>query len=186
MSASCAEVRDRFDRYVAEHLDSTERREVREHLRVCRACAEQAAVSDPILLFAALPPEEVSAEEVSQVVSSVRTGVALRRAERRLARSPRHLAAIASAAAAVALTLLLPGRVGRVEKVPESAAAAPVRLAPVLPARERAAEVPQLIPGAAPAAGERFPAEATIYDWNPGASRDEPRVVWIVDRSLDL
>jgi hypothetical protein len=24
---------------------------------------------------------------------------------------------------------------------------------------------------------------ATVYDWNPGG--DEPRVVWIVDRSLD-
>ena len=30
------------------------------------------------------------------------------------------------------------------------------------------------------------PAEATVYDWNPGAGREEPRVVWIVDRGLDI
>jgi hypothetical protein len=27
---------------------------------------------------------------------------------------------------------------------------------------------------------------ATVYDWNPGAGREEPRVVWIVDRGLDI
>jgi len=26
--------------------------------------------------------------------------------------------------------------------------------------------------------------DATIYDWNPGGG--QPRVVWIVDRSLDI
>jgi hypothetical protein len=29
-----------------------------------------------------------------------------------------------------------------------------------------------------------LPADATIYDWNPGGG--QPRVVWIVDRSLDI
>jgi Putative zinc-finger len=29
-----------------------------------------------------------------------------------------------------------------------------------------------------------IPADATIYDWNPGGG--QPRVVWIVDRSLDI
>jgi hypothetical protein len=28
--------------------------------------------------------------------------------------------------------------------------------------------------------------DATVYDWNPGAGREEPRVVWIVDRGLDI
>ena len=27
---------------------------------------------------------------------------------------------------------------------------------------------------------------ATVYDLNPGAGREEPRVVWIVDRGLDI
>ena len=30
------------------------------------------------------------------------------------------------------------------------------------------------------------PTDATVYDWNPGAGREEPRVVWIVDRGLDI
>ena len=32
--------------------------------------------------------------------------------------------------------------------------------------------------------GQKLPADATIYDWNPGGG--QPRVVWIVDRSLDI
>ncbi|MEO8189354.1 MAG: anti-sigma factor [Acidobacteriota bacterium] len=31
---------------------------------------------------------------------------------------------------------------------------------------------------------QKVPADATIYDWNPGGG--QPRVVWIVDRSLDI
>jgi hypothetical protein len=32
-----------------------------------------------------------------------------------------------------------------------------------------------------------MPATATIYEWNPGtASPGDPKIVWIVDRSLDL
>jgi hypothetical protein len=30
----------------------------------------------------------------------------------------------------------------------------------------------------------KYPADATIYDFSPGAG--EPRVVWIVDRSIDI
>ncbi|MFN2386566.1 MAG: zf-HC2 domain-containing protein, partial [Thermoanaerobaculia bacterium] len=109
MSAACAKARERFSLYGEDRLDAEERREIREHLRACRACVEEAASADPSLLFAALPAEEVTAEEVSRVVSAVRTGVALRRAERKLARSPRRVAAIGSAAAVVTLTLLLHG-----------------------------------------------------------------------------
>ena len=86
MSAACARARERFSLYGEDRLDPEERRDVREHLRACRACAEEAAAADPSLLFAALPAEEVSAEEVARVVSAVRTGVALRRAEKKLAR----------------------------------------------------------------------------------------------------
>jgi hypothetical protein len=32
-----------------------------------------------------------------------------------------------------------------------------------------------------------MPASATIYEWNPGTgSPGDPKIVWIVDRSLDL
>lgn len=178
MSAACARARERFSLYGEDRLDPEERRDVREHLRACRACAEEATASDPSLLFAALPAEEVSAEEVDRVVSAVRTGVALRRAEKKLARSPRRIAAIGSAAAVVALTLLLPG----LPETPDRRSAAAD-----LPAASVPASSAPFLPGAAPAStGERFPEDATIYDWNPGSSRNEPRVVWIVDRSLDI
>ncbi|MFN2386795.1 MAG: hypothetical protein ABR576_11015, partial [Thermoanaerobaculia bacterium] len=56
-----------------------------------------------------------------------------------------------------------------------------------LPAAGAPAPSAPFLPGAAAAAtGGRFPEDATIYDWNPGSSRNEPRVVWIVDRSLDI
>jgi hypothetical protein len=43
-----------------------------------------------------------------------------------------------------------------------------------------------------PAAADRgeealAPATATVYEWNPASnSPDDPKIVWIVDRSLDL
>jgi hypothetical protein len=41
------------------------------------------------------------------------------------------------------------------------------------------------MPGAAPQTGAvKASSGATVYDWNPGAG--EPRVVWIVDGSLDI
>jgi hypothetical protein len=81
---------------------------------------------------------------------------------------------MASAAALAAMTLVVPGSGRR----PEGPAA-------TAPPRAEAGGG-----GFAPAArhGEdrTFPADATIYNWNPGAGIEEPRVVWIVDRSLDI
>jgi hypothetical protein len=93
-----------------------------------------------------------------------------------LARSTgrRRRAAIASAAAVAAMTLLLPGAARRPARTAATAVSPPVETA---------------APGFAPAArgsSRTFPADATIYDWNPGAGVEEPRVVWIVDRSLDI
>jgi hypothetical protein len=45
---------------------------------------------------------------------------------------------------------------------------------------------PALLPAAVSEEPEGAPAEATVYDWSPGAGREEPRVVWIVDRGLDI
>lgn len=178
MTAVCESVRERFARYADDALEPAERRQVRDHLRECRSCAEEGAETDASLLFAALAPEKVSPEEVARVVAAVRSGVELRRVEEKLSRSRSRRAAIASAAAVLALTLLLPGRLERpANRV--TLADAPPRSVPNQP--------PQFLPGAAPASsGARYPAEATIYDWNPGSSRDEPRVVWIVDGSLDI
>ena len=181
MTLSCAGVRDRFTPYALDELSKEERRAFREHLSECPSCRSEAEARDPVLRLARPVPESVSADEAVRVLEAVRAGIALKQAEGRLEKpARRRWGALASAAAAVALTLLVPGAMGR-------------RQAPPAPAPREAA-----VPGFAPAtvrapagkalekAGEagRYPADATIYDWNPGAG--QPRVVWIVDRSIDI
>jgi hypothetical protein len=58
-----------------------------------------------------------------------------------------------------------------------------------VPVPTRAASVPAdagLEPAALPADTAAPASNATVYDLNPGAGREEPRVVWIVDRGLDI
>lgn len=179
MSVLCDRVRDRVGDYLEDGLPAEEVREFRAHLQSCDECRDRVVSREPSLLFTRVSRDEVSAEEVALVLSGVRTGIALREAERKLGRSRsgarRRRFAIASAAAVAAMTVLLPGT-GR---SPERTAATVVVTPPV----ESSA------PGFAPAArgsSRTFPADATIYDWNPGAGVEEPRVVWIVDRSLDI
>lgn len=185
MTLSCVEVRDRFEAYGAEALAAPERRAVRDHLGSCEPCRAEAAGSDPLFVFAGARggAATVLPEETAGVLAAVRTGIALRTAERRLEKpaARRRAGALFSAAAALALTLLVPG--------------APARRAPAdaVPADREAAKT-DFLPAANPApAGEnlqktgvtrKYPADATIYDFNPGAG--EPRVVWIVDRSIDI
>lgn len=184
MTFSCGEVRDRFGAYGAEALAAAERGAVREHLRSCEPCREQASASDPLFLFAgAAPLPADAAGEAAGILAAVRTGIAIKAAERRLGApsARRRAGAFFSAAAAVALTLLTPG--------------APARQAPRDALRTPgAAAARSFVPAANPApAGEifpqaggtkKYPADATIYDLSPGAG--QPRVVWIVDRSLDI
>jgi len=180
VSVRCARARarDRVEDYLEGTLPAADVRDFREHLASCDDCRDCVVSREPSLLFTRVGRDEVSAEDVARVLAGVRTGIALREAERKLGRSRsggrRRIAAIASAAAVAAMTLLLPGT-GRLPA--RSAATA------VAPPVETAA------PGFAPAArgsSRTFPADATIYDWNPGAGVEEPRVVWIVDRSLDI
>jgi len=184
LSLSCQEARALFEPYAAETLSRQERGDVREHLHSCASCLQEGGASDPGLLFAGVPDEEVSPAEVARVVTAVRAGIDFKIAEGRLSAgsSRRRAGAVASAAAIVALTLALPGSLGRQATPPETRQAraaapggafVPVAYPPgearVLPAR-----------GPEP----KTPADATIYNWNPGGK--EPRVVWIVDRSLDI
>lgn len=177
MSFSCGDIRVRLPEYVDGALASTDARAFREHLFVCAGCRDEVASIEPSILFARVSPEEVSARDVERVLAGVRAGVVLKQAERKLAlgRSKRRhrVAAIASAAALAAMTLVLPGSGRRpVESV--------ARTAPV------AAPEPGFAPAAGKAPAATFPSDATIYDWNPGTASQEPRVVWIVDRSLDI
>jgi anti-sigma factor RsiW len=172
-SEVCQQVRRQLPEYLDDALVAGDARAVREHLNVCGACRDDLAATEPTLLFARVSPEDVSAEDVRRVLEGVRTGVALKETERKVAlgraRRRSRIAAMASAAAVAAMTLALPGSSRRTGQAP--VAARPPAASPA--------------PGFAPAA--TFPADdATIYDWNPGAGTEEPRVVWIVDRSLDI
>ena len=183
MILSCREVQERFEAYGAEALAAEERRGVREHLGACEPCRAEAATSDPLFLFARAGAAAVLPDETAGVLAAVRTGIAFKSAERRLEApaARRRVGALFSAAAALALTLLIPG--------------ASARRAPVDALRaDREAARASFLPAANPTpAGEnlhdsgvtrKYPADATIYDFNPGAG--EPRVVWIVDRSIDI
>jgi hypothetical protein len=180
MTFSCSETRDRFEDYAAEALAREDRCALREHLASCEECRAEAAAADPLFLFARTGGESASASDVSRVLEGVRAGVALKQAERRIGppASRRRWSAAGAAAAALLLTLLAPGAPAR-------------RGAPAAAAQRQAAET-GFAPAAAPAQAlpappggtQKFPADATIYDFNPGAG--QPRVVWIVDRSIDI
>jgi len=179
VSAACERVRANLPDYGRDRLASGPRQEVREHLAGCAACRTEAASIDPIVLFGTLAPEAVSPAEVASVVASVRAGIALRQTERRIARRPvgrrrdgrgRGIRA-AAAAAVVALTLAVPSGL----RSPSAGDPAAEAKRPPGAGFSAAAGTE----GAARASGG-----ATVYDWNPGAG--EPRVVWIVDGSLDI
>jgi putative zinc finger protein len=178
VSAACGQFRGRLPEYLDDVLSTDEARALRGHLVSCGDCRNDLAGTEPALLFARVSPEDVSPEDVRRVVAGVRTGVALMEAERKLAlgraRRRSRVAAIASAAAVAAMTLMMPGSSrSRVE--------APIAARPPV-----ASPATGFAPAARTAPTTTFPADATIYDWNPGTGTEEPRVVWIVDRSLDI
>ena len=183
MTFSCGEVRDRFEAYGSEALTAGERGAVREHLRSCEPCREEASAADPLFLFAGAGAGPVPAHEAAGVLAAVRAAIALRTAERRLEvpKARRRVGALASAAAAVALTLLVPGAPPR----PAPGNAVATRGGPAarsfVPA-SNTSPTGEILPKAG--GTKKYPADATIYDFGSGAG--QPRVVWIVDRSLDI
>ncbi len=179
MSALCPILRGSFDDYLRGALPAPQRRILRAHLAACPECRDLAVAQDVTLAFARPFPEEpVPAADAEQILANVRTAVAFAQTERRIRRTSRHRIAGAAAAAAAfgALVLMAPG--GGARRFETLAAAGPTP-----PPAEAA---PVLRPAALPAEAEGLPAEATVYDWNPGAVREEPRVVWIVDQGLDI
>ena len=177
MSSICGILRTSFGDYLSDTLPAPQRQILREHLAACVSCRDLAAAQDATFLFARPMREDVSASDARRILEAVRTGVSFLETERRIGRvTPRRFAGGVAAAAAVAvLFLTAPG--GR---RPEAG-----------PVAEGVAEAPASpMPPAAPAAlaGETavVSSDATVYDLNPGAGREEPRVMWIVDRGLDI
>jgi hypothetical protein len=189
MSLSCRQALAALPGYAAETLERGLRQSFRDHLAACGDCREVAVHTDPGLLFAGsarMSPEgETTDEEVAQILAGVRAGIAWRQAERKLTGdrpARRRRRAAATAAAVVALVLLVPAstsRRGQPRAVSNLAA-------PGVPTQAQAFD--PVIPAARPVSPEvpasKFPADATIYDLSHGVG--EPRVVWIVDRSLDI
>ena len=89
-------------------LAREERTMVREHLAVCGPCRREASEFDPALLFAAMPPEEVSPAVAAEILAAVRNGIAMKSAEKRigdasLSATPfRRVSATAAAVSALA------------------------------------------------------------------------------------
>jgi hypothetical protein len=160
---------------------------LRDHLASCEACRAEATGAEPTLLFARPVRDEVSETDRQRILTAVRTGVELIETERRIGRRSRRLAGPAAAAAVAALILLIPGSQGsRSARRPDASGAVdgPQKLASA-PAPAVTASSGLRPAGWTEEAGPQ-PSDSTIYDWNPGAGREEPRVVWIVDRGLDI
>ncbi len=181
MSPSCLRARDLFPLYADEALGAAERSELRKHVASCEPCRAEAERFDEGLLFAFAGTDEVSSEDVERILRGVRAGLDWKRVESRLpdGRPHRRRGFLAAAVALVALTLAFPGTAPRPSAV--SAAAAPPAAA--WPNDSEPALGATALP-ASDISNPQIPAKATIYDWNPGSG--EPRVVWIVDRSLDI
>ena len=187
MSLICSILRESFDDYLGEALPAPQRKMLREHLAVCAECMGAAAAKDASFLFARPMPEEVAPDETARILLGVRTGVGHIETERRIAvATRRRFAGVAAAAAAAAVALLVLTRPGGSDARRELEAAALPAPVPSPGTSEQAAISFGIAPAGLPAETAAPSSGATVYDLNPGADRAEPRVVWIVDRGLDI
>ena len=187
MSPLCPIVRESLADYLDDRLPAPQRRILREHLAACAECRDAAAARDASLVFARpIAAEEVVPDEAASILASVRAGVEHIEAERRIrdARPGRKRASRVAAAAAVAvLALTIPAGSRRDTRVASGSAAPAVPpQAAVAPSTGDAGLAEAALPQEAATPAD----DATVYELNPGAGREEPRVVWIVDRGLDI
>jgi len=184
MSPICSILRESFDDYLGDALPAPQRRMLREHLTLCEGCLAAAAAKDASFLFARPMAEDVAPDDTARLLSGVRAGVGHIETGRRIAVATRRRFAGVAAAAAVALMVLtIPGGSGARREPEIAALPAPV---PSPAASEQAAFSSGIAPAGLPVEAASPSTGATVYDLNPGAARGEPRVVWIVDRGLDI
>ena len=171
----------------ADALPAPQRRILREHLAACEECRELAAARDAALLFARpFPQEDLPAAEVERDPRQRAHGRRLRAdgaadspdvAPRGWRRSARGRGRRCRRRC----VLVAPGTGARRPKPRVAARPTSARSG----RRAASGRGPGL--GRRPCRTSKAPsADATVYDWNPGAGREEPRVVWIVDRGLDI
>lgn len=183
---TCAEFRPLVAGYLADTLASPIRAEFRSHLSACGDCLAAAVEAEPTLLFAAAPRDGERPDEVRMVLANVRAAIAVGETARRIekpaasGRARRRIAVgLASAAALAGLTLLSPR--ARTPILP-AAPAPPVAVASI-PDGASAIAPARLSKSLEPAS----PSSATVYEWNTNRGKaDGMKIVWIVDRSIDL
>ena len=182
VSAVCPPLSALSKSYREDRLSPEERRQFRAHLSSCEPCRSRAIAADPTMIFAVAPaPAPTDAAESRAILENVKAAVAIREASRRLDRSAgvahgRRAATAVGAAALLALAFSAP----LVRRPISVAAAASPRSSRISNAATKIVR-----PGAEDSSS--MPSSATIYEWNPGTtSPDDPKIVWIVDRSLDL
>jgi anti-sigma factor RsiW len=166
----CAGFSSRLADYASDALPRPERSALKAHLGSCPDCRREAVELDPTILFGLASSSEVDETEARRILSNVRGAIAIAEASRRMspaARPARRLRSAGGIAAVVAAVALL--HPFHLPRRPDAAASSPVPAAAAEPA----------------AASGIVPASATIYEWNTGADTDA-KVVWIVDRSLDI
>lgn len=190
MSPICSILHESFDDYLGDALPAPQRKMLREHLAVCAECLGAATAKDASFLFARSMPGEVAPDETARILLGVRAGVGHIETERRIGVARRRRvagAAAAAAAAAVAavalLVLTIPGGSDARREPGTAALPAPV---PSPGTSEQAGSSFGLASSGLAAEAALPSPGATVYDLNPGADRTEPRVVWIVDRGLDI
>ncbi len=184
MSPICGILRESFDDYLGDALPAPQRKMLREHLTVCAGCLAAAAGKDASFLFARPMAQEVAPDETARILAGVRAGVGHIETERRIAvATRRRFAGVAAAAAVALLVLTIPGGSDARREPGIAALPAPV---PSPAASEQAAFSAGVAAAGLPTEAASASEGATVYDLNPGAGRGEPRVVWIVDRGLDI
>jgi len=180
VSVDCRALPARLDAYRRDDLADGDRRAFRRHLAECAECRSEAIASEPTLVFAVAPAETVGEAEARTILENVRAALAVREAARRLERAaPRARRAAAGLGVAAILALAFSAPLARRPRTIAAGAARPPAPSGIAGAANRIVR-----PG-----GDEpsMPATATIYEWNPGtASPEDPKIVWIVDRSLDL
>jgi hypothetical protein len=186
MSSSCLDGLQ-MDSFLSDSLGRADRAAATDHVRSCADCRLRALERDPSAVFrlAASPEPSVSEDETRRILENVRVAIAIREASRKIEQAPaggmgmRRTAAALAAAALLSLTASSPmSRTSRRAASPARESSAREASAPSAFARAAASERSD---------DALAPATATVYEWNPGAnSPDDPKIVWIVDRSLDL
>jgi anti-sigma factor RsiW len=185
--AGCAVFRAEIEAYLDDRLEGERRTAFRGHLGTCPACRAELEGRDGSMLFARLAdlPEGAGfrggSAEGAEFLAAVRRGIAIEQTRRRAA--PRRVDPrwyrLAAAIGIVGLVGIL-AFVSRPSSAPAPSGPTSVAAAPMAPRASVA-----LARASAPIE-DLDRRDARIYHLDAGGSDDDPQVVLIVDRGMDI